>query len=42
MADASDLKSLARKGVRVRVPPSAPLHDGILDLAYWMVYFFEI
>lgn len=24
MADAGDLKSLARKGVRVRLPPSAP------------------
>ena len=25
MADAADLKSSARKGVRVRIPPSAPL-----------------
>lgn len=25
MADAADLKSAARKGVRVRIPPSAPL-----------------
>jgi hypothetical protein len=24
MADAADLKSSARKGVRVRIPPSAP------------------
>ena len=25
MADATDLKSVVRKGVRVRLPPSAPL-----------------
>ena len=26
MADATDLKSVVRKGVRVRLPPSAPHH----------------
>ena len=25
MADATDLKSVVRKGVRVRLPPSAPI-----------------
>ena len=27
MADAADLKSVVRKDVRVRLPPSAPLKD---------------
>jgi hypothetical protein len=27
MVDATDLKSVVRKGVRVRVPPSAPCYD---------------
>jgi hypothetical protein len=31
MVDATDLKSVVRKGVRVRVPPSAPLALGALS-----------
>ena len=40
MVDATDLKSVVRKGVRVRVPPSAPLSFGAIQLRHrtWMDY----
>ena len=35
MADAADLKSVVRKDVRVRLPPSAPLLNQIVTGSEW-------